>query len=60
MCAVSIQRKFPQDAGEEESRTSSRTPVNLERKLKEDKSMPRKRKQAEGVYASVPQVLNAW
>jgi hypothetical protein len=52
--------KFPQDVGEEESRTSSRTPAYFARKLKEDKSMPRKRKQAEGVYACVPQVLNAW
>jgi hypothetical protein len=40
MCAASIPMKFPQDVGEEESRTSPRTPAYLARKLKEDKSMP--------------------
>jgi hypothetical protein len=40
MCAVSAHYQFPRKAGEEESKTSSRTPAYLERKLKEDKSMP--------------------
>jgi hypothetical protein len=39
MCAVSAHYQFPRNAGEEESKTSSRTPAYLARKLKEDKSM---------------------
>jgi hypothetical protein len=60
MCAVSAPYQFPRKAGEEESKTSFRISAYLARKLKEDKSMPGKRKKTEGVYVRVPQVLNVW
>ncbi|GCE13004.1 hypothetical protein KTT_28630 [Tengunoibacter tsumagoiensis] len=39
MCAVSAHYQFPYNMGEEESKTSSRTPAYFARKLKENKSM---------------------
>jgi hypothetical protein len=60
VCAVSVHMKFPQNAGEVESKTTSRISANLARKLKEDRSMPTKREMTEGMYGTVPQILRAW
>ena len=58
-CAVSAYMKSPHNAGEVESIMTSRIPANLERKLKENNSMPGKQKGTEGVYVFVLQVLYA-
>jgi hypothetical protein len=48
------------NAGEVESKTTSRISAYLARKLKEDRSMPTKREMTEGMYAIVLQILRAW
>ena len=59
-CAVSVQMKSLHNAGEVESKTTSRTRTYLEGKPEEDNSMFIKRRTEEGMYAAALQVLCAW
>src|SRR6266446_7212490 len=59
-CAASVQMKFLLEAGEVESKRTSRTRTDLEGKPEEDSSMSLKRRTAEGMYAAALQVLCAW
>ena len=60
MCAVSVHMKFLHNAGEVESKTTSRMMTDLEGKPEEENSMSIKRRTEEGTYAAALQVLCAW
>ncbi|MGZ3627878.1 MAG: hypothetical protein ACXVDN_09450 [Ktedonobacteraceae bacterium] len=60
MCTVSVQMKFLLEAGEVESKTTSRTMTYLVGNPEENNSMSRKRRTREGLYATALQVLCAW
>ena len=52
--------KFLPEAGEVESKTTSRTMTYLEGKPEENNSMSIKQRTGEGMYAAALQVLCAW
>lgn len=60
MCAVSAPMKFLPEAGEVESKITSRTMTHLEGKPEENNSMFIKQRTGEGMYAAALQVLCAW